>query len=137
MLPEELFLSHSSEDRVFATAVAEMLRHHNVPAWYSDVNIVGAQQWHDEIGAALGRCDWFVVILSPNSVASMWVKRELMFALQQDRFENRIVPLLYQDCDVDSLSWVLRSFQSVDFHRGFGTGCRHLLRIWGIGYRPA
>jgi len=102
-------------DRQFATSITEVMRRHGVPVWYSQTNIVGAQQWHDEIGAALQRCDWFAVILSPNSVASMWVKRELLFALQQNRFENKIVPILYQPCDLNLLSWTLSFFQIVDF----------------------
>jgi hypothetical protein len=34
---------------------------------YSRTNLVGAQQWHDEIGAALQCCDWFAIVLSPNA----------------------------------------------------------------------
>lgn len=63
--------------------MAEVLKRHGVPVWYSRVNIRGAQQRHDEIGAALRRCDWFAVLLSPHSVRSMWVKRELLFALSR------------------------------------------------------
>jgi len=82
-LPHEVFLSHSSEDRDFASLLADKLRRHGIPVWYSQTNIIGAQQWHDEIGAALQRCDWFAVVLSPQSVESMWVKRELLNALEQ------------------------------------------------------
>lgn len=134
MLPSELFLSHSDCDRDFATSVVEMLRRHGIPVWYSRTNLIGAQQWHDEIGAALGRCDWFALILSPNAVESMWVKRELLYALQQHRFENKIIPLLYQPCDYNRLSWTLSFFQMIDFSRSFEDGCRELLRIWGIGF---
>jgi len=74
-VPEEIFLSHSSADRPFTTKLADVLRRHGIPVWYSDTNILGAQQWHDEIGVALGRCDWLVLVLSPSSVASKWVKR--------------------------------------------------------------
>ena len=72
MLPEEVFLSPSNSDRNFADTVVETLRNHGIPVWYSQTNILGAQQWQDEIGKALKRCDWFIVILSPNSVESMW-----------------------------------------------------------------
>jgi hypothetical protein len=137
MIPHEAFLSHSSLDQDFVTRVADGLRRHGVPVWYSRTNIMGAQQWHDEIGAALQRCDWFLLVLSPNAVASMWVKRELIFALQQNRFENRIVPLLWQSCDFDRLSWVLPSFQIIDFQRTFEDGCRDLLRLWGLGYQAS
>ena len=135
MLPNEVFLSHSDYDRQFATSIAEMLRRHGVPVWYSRTNLLGAQQWHDEIGAALERCEWFVVALSPKAVESMWVKRELLYALQQNRFENKIVPLIYQPCDYPRLSWTLSFFQMIDFTQAFDEGCRELLRVWGIGYR--
>ena len=136
-MPNEVFLSHASANRSFVMKLACMLRRHGVPVWYSDVDIRGAQQWHDEIGAALGRCDWMVLVLSPAAVSSMWVKRELLFSLQQDRFYGRIVPVIYQSCNYDDLSWTLSQLQMVDFRADFDAGCRDLLRTWGIGYAPA
>ncbi|SOD01804.1 TIR domain-containing protein [bacterium JGI 053] len=136
MIPVEVFLSHASPDRELADHLVDILRRHNLPVWYSPTNIVGAQQWHDEIGAALDRCDWFVVLLTRSSVQSMWVKRELMFALQQNRYESHIVPLLVESCDFGRLSWVLSSIQIIDLQPGLEEGCRELLRLWGIGYRP-
>ena len=136
MLPTEVFLSHSDQDRQFATDLAEMMRYHGIPVWYSRTNILGAQQWHDEIGAALRRCDWFVLVLSPRSVRSIWVKREFLFALQQNRFVNKIVPILYESCNWEQFSWTLSSFQMVDFTGTFEQGCHDLLRVWGLGYKP-
>ena len=74
------------------------------------------------------------MILTPDAVSSKWVKRELLFSLQQDRFDGRIAPILYRSCDHDELSWTLASLQMVDFREDFDQGCRNLLRIWGIGY---
>ena len=51
--------------------VADELRRHGVRTWHSDHNIRGAQQWLDEIGKALERCDWFIVILTPAAVESL------------------------------------------------------------------
>ena len=85
MGPREVFLSHSHQDRTFASRLSETLRRHGVPVWYSRDRIQGAQQWHDEIGRALNRCDWFAVLLTPSTVRSDWVKRELLFALQKKR----------------------------------------------------
>lgn len=135
MLPQEVFLSHSSLDRSFATSLAETLRRHGIPVWYSQTNILGAQQWHDEIGMALKRCDWFVIVLSPGAVNSIWVKREMLFALNDQRYENRILPLLYQDCDHDQLSWTLSLLQFVNFNNNLEQGYRDLLRVWGLGYQ--
>ena len=135
-MPNEVFLSHSSADRSFAKRLAATLRRHGVAVWYSETNIQGGQQWHDEIGAALARCDWFVLALSPNAVESKWVKRELLFALQQDRFDGRIAPVIYQPCSHMRLSWTLSQIQMIDFSHGFDRGCRDLLRIWGLGFVP-
>ena len=136
MLPFEVFISYSDLDRQFVSALVEILRRHGIAVWYSRTSIVGAQQWHDEIGAALRRCDWFVVVLSPNAVKSIWVKRELLFALQQNRFESKIVPLIHLPCDVEQLSWTLSACEMVDFAASLHEGCRNLLRVWGIGYQP-
>lgn len=60
-----------------AEKVVRGLEDHGVKVWYSKTNLKGAQAWHDEIGKALARCDWFVVVLTPSAVRSEWVKREL------------------------------------------------------------
>jgi len=137
MLPNEVFLACSSQDQGFMARLVETLRRHGVPVWYSQTNILGAQQWHDEIGRALGRCDWLVLLLSPSAVRSEWVKRELLFALQRRRYQKRIVPLLRRRCRYDRLSWTLDSMQLVNFTGNFAAGCRALLKAWGIGYQPA
>src|SRR5688500_15027854 len=124
MLPAEVFLSHASPDREVADRLAGTLRRPALPFWYSPTDMLGAQQWHGEIGAALGRCDWFVVLLTPASVDSMWVKRALLFALQQNRYEKHIVPLLVETCGYDRLSWVLSSLQIIDLRPDFEKGCR-------------
>ena len=135
-MPTEVFVSHAHEDQPFAERLVGILHRHQIPVWYSDTDIQGAQQWHDEIGRALQRCDWFIVILSPHSVVSRWVKRELLYTLQQDRFEGRIAPLLHRPCDYEQLSWTLPQLQIIDFTRSFDDGCRDLLQIWTVQYAP-
>jgi hypothetical protein len=135
ILPKEVFISHSDKDRRFAIRIVKALTKHGVPTWYSRKNIQGAQQWHDEIGAALGRCDWFALILSPEAVNSRWVKKEVVHAILEDRYEDKIVPILYKPCDHLKLSWTLQSIQRIDFTTNFHDGCSELLRIWGLGYK--
>lgn len=132
--PRELFVSHSSRNRRFVKAFIEILRRHRIRSWYSEHHIIGAKQWHDEIGRALRRCDWFLVVLSPDAVRSTWVKRELMYALQRDAFQERIVPVLIKSCDLDRLSWTLAAVETIDFRGDQLSGFRRLLRIWGIPF---
>ena len=134
--PREVFLSHASGDRRFADQLARTLRKHGIKVWYSRTQLRGAQQWQDEIGLALRRCDWFVVILSPKAVKSMWVKRELSYALIQARFQNKIVPVLRRQCDYERLHWALAGTQIVNLTGDFACGCRALLRTWAVRSKP-
>jgi len=114
-----------------AARLASLLREHGVPVW-CQTQLLGAQQWHDEIGAALRRCHWFLLLLSPSATKSQWVKRELLYALQSPRFEDRILPVRYRACDASRLSWTLDGFQAVNFTAGFEAGARQLLRTWEL-----
>jgi hypothetical protein len=134
-IPAEIFLSHSHHDERLTVRIAEELRRHGIPAWYSERHVVGAQQWLDQIGFALKRCDWFAVVLTPEAISSMWVKRELSAALMDTKFDGRIVPLLAKDCDPGTLAWPLTALQTISL-RPFKAGITELLRIWGIALRP-
>lgn len=133
---KRIFISHSAQDRTFVLRLIRVLERHRVPYWYSAEQIRGAQEWHDEIGRALDECDWFLVVLTAEAVRSLWVKRELFFALNEKRYHRRIIPLLRRPCRYRDLSWTLRQFEFVDFTGDFEVACQHLLRIWGIEYEP-
>lgn len=130
--PAEIFLSHASADRKFANRLAAVLGRHGLKVFYSRKSVRGAQQWHDEIGRALARCNWFLLVLSPAAVKSDWVKRELVYALQSKRYRKHIAPLVLTKCNVDKLSWTLAGFQRIDFKKRFDEGCRELLALWGV-----
>jgi hypothetical protein len=134
--PREVFVSHSSKNSVFTERLVRTLNRYDIRHFYSKKNILGAQQWHDEIGAALARCDWFLLVLSPESVKSEWVKSELLYALRSKRFKERIVPLIHKACDQDKLSWTLAALQYIDFRQSFHGGCTELFALWGIRYSP-
>ena len=57
---------------------ASLVRHPNVVTLY-------------EVGEV---DDWFLLVLSPQSVRSAWVKHELVYALQASRYRGRIIPVL-------------------------------------------
>jgi hypothetical protein len=65
-------------------------------------------------------------------VVSRWVKRELIYALTHERYDERLTPVLYETCDVEQLSWILPSLQIVDFRIRPEDGLAELLRPWGL-----
>jgi len=134
MIPKEMFLSHSSRNLPIAISVADTLRNHGVPVWFSPANIMTAQQWHDEIGNALRRCDWFMVLLSIDAVNSIWVKRELHYALRHNQYDNHILPVIIEDCDYEKLSWTLEMFQMADLTNNTEGAYTQIFNAWGIGF---
>lgn len=137
MTPKEVFLSHSAKNKASASALVKTLRNHGVPIWYSPTTIRGAQQWHDEIGKALRRCDWFLVLLSQASVCSKWVKMELSYALNHSQYDDHILPIQIEDCDPEQLSWTLGMFQMVQLNGKSDDGYTEILKAWGLGFDPA
>jgi hypothetical protein len=133
--PTELFISHSSKNRRFVRKMAAVLRDHGVPVWHSEVNIQGAQQWHDEIGEALDRCDWFVVVGSPPAITSEWVRHETVYAIQDPRYKHHVIPIMYKLCELKKIAWPLQNMQYIDFRANHREAYRKLLKLWGIGLK--
>jgi TIR domain len=137
MIPKEVFLSHSVKNKAVASALADTLRRHGVPVWYSSTNIRSAQDWIEEIGKGLSRCDWFLLLLSKASVASKWVKMELNYALNHSQYDDHILSIKIEDCNHEDLSWTLGIFQMVHFNGKSNAGYEEILKTWGLGFDPA
>ena len=132
----DVFISHSSRDRDFVERIVAVFRRHGIACWYAPSGILGGQQWQDEIGRALRRCNWFLLVLSQNALNSKWVKRELQYALRDDRYDDHILAVVRTPGDYFDLSWTLSSIQHVDFSSDFDDACASLLRVWGVVYQP-
>jgi hypothetical protein len=78
-----------------------------------------------------------MILLTPHAVKSIWVKRELNYALMDNRYENRIAPMLFKKCDYPKLSWTIPQFQIIDFTKDYVAGCDELLRLWKKRMKPA
>jgi hypothetical protein len=129
-----IFLSHSSHDRSAALKIKRLLQRHSLQVWFAPEALVAAEEWISVVGEALRTCDSMIVLISRHSVASAWVEREVYFALRQNRYRNRIVPVLLDDTSTDEVArgpwWALGSTQRL--HRSDKNFDAELLRIWGI-----
>ena len=79
-----VFLSYSHKDRGFVEQLARDLRANGVTPWYDRWEMLPGDSLVAKIGTALLKNDYFVIILSPNSVSSQWVQRELAAALHRE-----------------------------------------------------
>lgn len=130
----EIFLSYSSQDNRFASRLLREIRKNGISVWDYQTSQSGSEIWHDEIGKAISRCDWFLVILSENSVCNRMVKEECLYALTMDKYLNRTIPIMYKRCNIEELSWMLKKYNPIDFTKDFSCGCRKLFKILGRKY---
>src|SRR5207244_2316479 len=101
----------------------------DIQYWFSPEHIQSGFDWKSSIPDGLEECDWFILILSGNSVASDWVKAELDLAFQ--RLPGKIIPFVIDDCDTNRLNLLLRNLHREDARASLFEARNALLeRLW-------
>jgi len=111
-----VFVSYARGDRPFVRDLVARLRESSIDVWV-EADIPGGSRWDDEVERALKACTKFVVVLSPESVASINVKDEIAEALDR---KVPIVPVLLRECDVPFRIKRLQRFDFSAGHEDFG-----------------
>lgn len=117
------FISYSSRDKQFAEKLAVDLRNRNLGVWFADWEIKVGDSLMKKIGGGIRENDFLIVILSPESVRSEWVAKELAEAMQKEIKEKRVVvlPALKEVCDLPPfLSDKRYADFTNDYHKGLG-----------------
>ena len=108
-----IFISYSREDGPFVQKLARNLRDAGYQVWQDVSGVHGGQEWVEEIDQALRASDAFVLVTSPASLKSDWVRKETLLAMELDK---HIIPVLVRTAD---LPVHLVDLQYLDF-RGDG-----------------
>ncbi len=102
---QSVFLCHSSIDKEFARKLATDLTLAGARVWLDEAEIKVGDSLVKKISEGLEEMDFVGVLLSPDSVSSEWVQRELGAALAIEINERRVkaLPLLLRDCPIPTL----------------------------------
>ena len=90
----DIFLSYSREDRAAARHIAESFAAEGLDVWW-DAALQSGQTFDEVIEQRLKEAKAVVVLWSPRSVTSRWVRAEATLA---DR-RNKLVPAIIEECD--------------------------------------
>lgn len=90
----DVFISYSREDRSHAQRFAERLVEEGFSVWW-DAALHSGETFDEVIEKSLKAAKAVVVLWSPRSVASRWVRAEATLA---DR-NNKLVPVIIEACD--------------------------------------
>jgi len=97
-----VFISHSSEDKPFVEKLANDLTEQGIYVWFDAKELAIGDSIVGEVFKAIDTSDYFIAVLSENSVNSEWVKAEQNIALMR-KFSDKgisIIPIKIDDCTV-------------------------------------
>jgi len=123
----QVFISYSRKDLEFVDRLANDLKAAGFEVWYDLSGLEPGTRWRLEIQKAIQESQFFLVVLSPNSIVSDWVEREFLFASDQ---KLKIIPLLYQPCTLPM--WSL-NLHFIDMQgKNYSLHYQDLLKVMGV-----
>jgi len=118
------FISYSRVDTALQQKIVAGLRERGVNVWVDTENLIpGSPAWEREIEKSIRGASGIIVLLSPDSNNSQWVRREISFTEEHDK---PIFPVHIRGDENDSIPLRLSSHQRVDLRRNFSNGLDQL-----------
>jgi hypothetical protein len=86
-----LFISYSTKDQKFADRIYADLQAKGVRCWFAPHELLGGMKTYRQIDEAIRLYDKLLLILSPASMGSEWVRTEIAIARKREKEQNRDV----------------------------------------------
>ena len=112
----QVFLSYDRADEAFAKALSAELTKRGLSVWMDEERLLPGDNWAEQIGEALKKSKAMVVLISPESMRSKWIRHEIEYALGDLRYENRLFPVLVRQ--TDQVPWILRELNMLSARQG-------------------
>lgn len=121
----QVFISYSRSDMEFVQRLAADLQRAGLDVWWDISDIQGSDVWERKIQEGLNSSQYIIVVLTPASLESRWVRREYLSA---DNKGLRIIPLKLKASN--DLPLTLRDIQPIDsVNRTYADTLSEVLRI--------
>src|SRR5271169_42584 len=85
MSTTSIFLSHSHKDNEWCQHLIDALNNAAFDVWFDSQDLYLGDQWIDALEREIKARDFFLIVLTPDSWASKWVRKELQLALNHDK----------------------------------------------------
>lgn len=122
-----VFLCHSDKDHEFVRRLAADLLQNGVKVWFDEWEMKVGDSLAKRIQTGIKNSAWLAVILSPDSVESPWVERELNagMARELERQSIFVLPILCRPC---AMPLFLEDKFYANFTHDYGSGLAALLK---------
>jgi hypothetical protein len=121
-----VFVSYARGDRSVAEEIVQALTRASISVWVDSWELKAGDSIASRVREGLAASDFLVVLLSPESASSRWVRDEVDLALSTELRQRSItvVPAILRDCEV---SPSLRSFLPIDLRGDRASGISRLV----------
>lgn len=118
--------SHAKQDKEAAKAITKGLLMAGHEVWIDELEIFPGDSLFEKISVAITDSSYLLVLLSPNSVSSNWVNRELEIALSRQLKDKsiKVIPCVIDDCEIPPF---LEPITYADFRKSYEDGMAKLL----------
>lgn len=120
----KVFLSYSRKDTNMMQRVRDDLLAAGIDVWTDEGIEPGTPLWKDAIEKAIEQAIILIVLLSPDSKQSLWVKRELEYAGVQG---VKIIPLLVRGDESTAIPFGLIGSQYVNISADYANGIQRVI----------
>lgn len=111
------FISHSKSDENVAQKVAHACHEAGFEVWDQHNEILPGDNWAEKIAQALRESEAMIVLISPDSLQSERIQREIEYALGDERYRNRLIPVLLappEKLAKEKFPWILKKLNMIE-----------------------
>jgi TIR domain len=112
----KVFISHAHTDEPLVKKVAAVLEDAGLEVWDDTREIMPGDNWADKVAQALQESDAMVILLTPDALRSRWVRRDIEYALGEQSYRKRVIPVLVgdpQEFPREEVPWILRHLRMI------------------------
>ena len=113
---EQYFISYSREDADFVGELDRDLRNAGISTWRDEKRLDPGDLWDKALADGIAESAAFILVISPASVRSPWVKQEVSYANRQ---RKPFFPIVHRATKIPrDIDFAVGRFQTLDFAAG-------------------
>ena len=118
-LMTQVFISYSERDRETMEKIRNSLRRESLTVWTNTTDVQTGEDFQSAIDRGIEQTDNLVYLVSPDSVQSEFVRKELEYAVS---LHKRLIPILVRETPPESIPKALQGVQYIDLTNNVAEG---------------
>ena len=117
---KNIFISYSSIDRPDAIEIHRLLQKEDCNVWLDAFDINPSENLEEELFNNIKKADTLCLLLSPSSVTSKWVKKEIEHALIERKQRGlKILAIILRSCEIPDEIKGITALRAYETYEGF------------------